>query len=234
METVDENMSYILKMQQTSDIGKIYQDASDMVFNSTKTESELIEYLASKIELFVNNEDKVAFIGFIKKQRIETEIEYPCLYKNIPTQHYSTLQKVKDWLFTRGLYYNNPKTNLLDVSITRDFTPEQQIELYKGLINNKFIPDSCDFNSFCYVFGDTIPKKDLTRLMWLSNKQLLRELLEMVMNPKIKKVDMEKAVPNFFTDEKGQPITLAKNKKIPSTDSDNLATLVEKIFFRKN
>ena len=61
-------------------------------------------------------------------------------------------------------------------------------------------------------------------LKWLKSKQLARELLT---HDKIKVnltiAEVERQTPNIFIDENNNPLTLAKNKAIPSIDSDNLS-----------
>ena len=61
-------------------------------------------------------------------------------------------------------------------------------------------------------------------LKWLKTKQLARELLT---HSKIKDsltvAEIERQAPTLFIDKNNNPLTLAKNKKIPSTDSDNLS-----------
>lgn len=59
-------------------------------------------------------------------------------------------------------------------------------------------------------------------IMWLKNKQLLRELLmhENIKKKGFKSVDVEKATPHYFVDKNSVPIKLANNKPEPSFDSD--------------
>jgi len=232
---MDEEMTdYIRKQQETSNIGEIYQIALDTVFNPVELGSKIISYLTTVIEQFANDEDKRELIDFLML-RIRIEIQNPCMYKGISTEHYTVIESVDKWLSTQRKYYQNPKIDLLDIAITWEFSVEQQKLLFEGLIKDKFISDSCNYNDFCYIFGNDnySDKKVIKRLMWIKNKQLLRELLEAVKNPNITKADMEKVVPNLFINKKGQPIELAKNKKVLNTDSDKIEELIRKIFPKK-
>jgi hypothetical protein len=61
-------------------------------------------------------------------------------------------------------------------------------------------------------------------LKWLKNKQLLRELMT---NEKIRGdysiAEIRRLTPKMFIDKEGNPLALAKNKVVPSIDSDKIS-----------
>lgn len=68
---------------------------------------------------------------------------------------------------------------------------------------------------------------DVKPIVWLKTKQLLREMLELwfaklLKEESLKKAKMEAICSQVFIDDKGEMIHLAKNKVVPSQDSDDL------------
>lgn len=95
-----------------------------------------------------------------------------------------------------------------------------------------FVAKDTDPVNFLYQMGctDERPEKVLP-IVWLKNKQLLREMLEgwftkLIAEDALKKVKMEAICSQVFVDEKGEMIHLSKSKEYPSKDSDNI-----KVFF---
>lgn len=231
-----EIIEYIRKQQETSDIGKIYENARDTVFSHAKSEEEILFYLTTEFEHFPNDEEKIRFIDFLVDW-IQKETKRPCMYKEIPSQHYSTIEKIKRWLTLQIQYYQNPDINFHG-AITREFSDEQQKKLYFELTKDypiKTVKESFmsgDYNDFCFVFGHSnySYEKRFKCLVWKKNKQLLRELLEAVKNKDIRPKKMEDVVPKLFVDESRQPFILAKNKKKESIESDFIRDIIKELF----
>jgi hypothetical protein len=105
--------------------------------------------------------------------------------------------------------------------------------LYDLLVKDAFIPKETDKDGFIWAFGGENGKYTDFKIVWLkNNKQLLRELVLPLMHQDIKvQADYERLVPLVFIDNKGNsnPITLAKNKPIPSLDSDKITAIHKKI-----
>lgn len=105
-------------------------------------------------------------------------------------------------------------------------------ELYAFLVKNNFISAATNENVFLYLLGCHYEcPAEIKLIQWRMNKQLLRELLELIFAPLIrtgslKKVEIERLCPLCFEKE-GKALCLAKPKKMESTDSDLL-----KSFFR--
>jgi hypothetical protein len=113
------------------------------------------------------------------------------------------------------------KTNLNDT---------QRSLLYDLLKKDKFIPDDTDRDGFIWAFGGKNDKYTDFKIKWLNNKQILRELVIPLEHPDIKiKADYERLVPLVFIDDKNNPITLAKNKPVPSLESDKIKEILKKI-----
>ena len=91
-----------------------------------------------------------------------------------------------------------------------------------------FVAKDTDPGNFLYQMGctDERPEK-IQSIVWLKNKQLLREMLEgwfakLIVEEVLKKVKMEAICSQVFVDEKGEMIHLPKSKNYPSGDSRNI------------
>lgn len=121
--------------------------------------------------------------------------------------------------------FTENKSRFLQTSLN-----EYQITLlFQLLMDNEFISNQTIIETFIWVMdgknGNTIGDK----IIWNKNKQLLRELLIPIKHPDIKQADFERLVPVFFRDKKNNPITLAKEKHVPSVDSDKIAEIHKKL-----
>lgn len=100
----------------------------------------------------------------------------------------------------------------------------------KFLKENEFVPEDTEPTDFLYQMGCSGDcPADVKPIVWLKNKQLLREMLELWFKPLLdeksfKKAKMEAICPNVFIDKKGESIALAKNKQVGQEDSDKLST----------
>lgn len=96
------------------------------------------------------------------------------------------------------------------------------------LKDNGFVEKSTDPMAFLWQMGCTDERPtDVKPTVWLKNKQLLREMLElwfakMLEDQSLKKVQMEAICSQVFIDKDGEMIHLAKNKATLSADSDDL------------
>lgn len=105
---------------------------------------------------------------------------------------------------------------------------EQGMCLYRFLIENYFIDATTDEASFLFLMGCTSKQPcELKKIIWIKNKQLLREMLEqlfirLIKNRSLRIADLKKLTPICFNNQKGKPIRLANRKRNPSTDSDDL------------
>lgn len=91
-----------------------------------------------------------------------------------------------------------------------------------------FVAPTTDPANFLYQMGatDELPS-ELAPLLWIKNKQLLREMLELwfgrlLAEGSLKKARLEAICSQVFVDDDGKMIHLAKNKAVPSVDSDEL------------
>lgn len=93
----------------------------------------------------------------------------------------------------------------------------------KGFVNN-----NTELDVFLYQMGCTDERPDKIRpIVWLKNKQLLREMLELwfdrlLQAQSLKKAKLEAICSQVFIDKQGNMIHLPKNKPYPSSDSDDL------------
>lgn len=105
--------------------------------------------------------------------------------------------------------------------------------LFAALIKDGFISTTTDSDSFLWGLGSTLTTPvNFTPIVWLKNKQLLRELLEPIVD--ISKADMARAVPLIFSNRAKTALYLAKNKPIPSKDSDKIKNMIATIYKANN
>ena len=153
--------------------------------------------------------------GFVIVDDIETSL-HPELHKEI-YESYIKLHPEESKTYLNNHEHFPPNIN-----------KEQGIVLYRFLVKDSFIDATTDESSFLYLMGCTSeqPMK-LKKIKWCKNKQLLREMLELLFTVLIKskslrKVDLERLTPYCFLDQDGKPLRLAKPKGISSIDNDNL------------
>lgn len=110
-------------------------------------------------------------------------------------------------------------------------TSDKLIELYDSLMGEQYVAEGTSKEEFLYYFGHVEYKPaELRRITWMankSNKQLLRELIMGMYRPmtdsgQLTKACLEKIVPSVFVDNKGEPVHLSKEKKVPSVESDRI------------
>ncbi|WP_430972642.1 hypothetical protein [Sunxiuqinia rutila] len=104
----------------------------------------------------------------------------------------------------------------------------QRSLLFELLVDGGFIPKDTDKDDFIWVFGGMNDNNLKSKITWLKNKQLLRELLTPLKPLDIKSAVYERFVPLVFINDKGNPNALAKNKPVPSSDSDLIAEIHKK------
>lgn len=111
-------------------------------------------------------------------------------------------------------------------------TTDKLLRIWDSLVSNNFIAAETSREEFLYYFGHVEYKPaELHPITWVvnkSNKQLLRELIigmykPMINSGMISKANIERIVPSVFADIKGEPILLAKEKKVLSLESDKIA-----------
>lgn len=99
------------------------------------------------------------------------------------------------------------------------------LEFLKG---GGFVAKDTDPGNFLYQTGCTDERPEKVQpIVWLKNKQLLREMLEgwfekLIAEEALKKVKMEAICSQVFVDEDGEMIHLPKPKDYPSSDSKNI------------
>jgi len=105
---------------------------------------------------------------------------------------------------------------------------EQGLDLYNFLVSKSFISAETDESSFLYLMGCTTEQpKELKLITWLCNKQLLREMLELlyktlIENKNLLKAKLEELTSHCFVGKKGNPYKLAKRKVRLSKESDDI------------
>ena len=109
--------------------------------------------------------------------------------------------------------------------INNKLTPKEKRELFVFLTDerNGYIDKSQHENDFLIFLGENVPNWKFNQILWLKNKQLLRELLQHIKTDDKKTTfsTIEENTPKWFRNTKGS-ISLAKNKTINDTDSDKI------------
>ena len=97
--------------------------------------------------------------------------------------------------------------------------------LHRNLIENKYISQDSDFESFKSIFHG-YSTSNFAPIKWLSNKQLLRELLTSLKYNDINIAEMQRLTPTLFIDKQNKPLDLAKNKHLETRESRQIQTFL--------
>ena len=165
-----------------------------------------------------NNEASKIIIGLYdklepKEKEIRQDVTFLTQYCMFDSDDYPTTKKLFLLNSIVCMYNDNLKhTREYFVEDNEQPTPPnmpQQItipnEVLEWLQENGFIEDAT-----------TMP------YTWLKTKQLARELLtHPIIKDSLTVAEVERQAPTIFN-KKGRPLNLAKNKRVPSIDSDNL------------
>lgn len=101
----------------------------------------------------------------------------------------------------------------------------------QSLKDGTFVPKETEPMNFLYQMGCTDERPDEVQpIVWLKNKELLREMLESwfksaIENETVKLAKLEAVCPQVFVDAKGEMNHLAKRKVVASIDSDKIAEI---------
>lgn len=104
-------------------------------------------------------------------------------------------------------------------------------KVFQQLVDNGFIAKDSDENSFLFIMGYSAETNgDVKQIVWLKTKQLAREFVSLrnekaIKSGQLKIATMEKLTEQLFLMD-GKPLKLAKNKPVPSLDSDLLEKIV--------
>lgn len=153
-------------------------------------------------------------------------------------------QNTKKWQFLKKVMLDKTDDNpefakVKEYYLRQHFPPhipyDDGRKIMEYLKKEEYIADNTDPESFMYLMGCTneLPS-DLRKIVWNSNKQLLRDLIMnafagLITSETYTKVSLAKIVPHVFVDKNGQDIVLAKNKKIPSTENEKMIEFIKKM-----
>ena len=107
-------------------------------------------------------------------------------------------------------------------------TVEQGLRVMQQLVEGAFISPTTDEASWLYLMGYSAAcPSSLRRVVWLKNVQLAQEMLRLRCRPAIDRGQLTVArltalAPLCFSHPDGEALRLAKNKEMPSVDSDRL------------
>lgn len=102
---------------------------------------------------------------------------------------------------------------------------------YEGLVRCGFIARGTEVDCWLYSMGYSAnPPASQKPIEWLKNKQLAREMLQLVFAPLIESKELTTAQIEGLTEsvfvKQGEPLKLAKPKPEPSLDSDKLKEII--------
>lgn len=104
-------------------------------------------------------------------------------------------------------------------------------KVFQQLVDNGFIAKDTDESSFLFVMGYSAETNgNVKQIVWLKTKQLAREFVKLknekaIESGQLKIAAMEKLTEQLFLMD-GKPLKLAKNKPVPSLESDLLEKIV--------
>lgn len=105
-------------------------------------------------------------------------------------------------------------------------TKDEGVTQYNFLTEHKYMKASLD--SWLFLMGFVTEQPNIVvPITWLTTKEQLRTMLflsfeKLISDKSIKKVDIEKLVPDCFINKDGKTMNLAKPKKENSIELDNL------------
>lgn len=104
-------------------------------------------------------------------------------------------------------------------------------KVFQQLVDNGFIAKDTDESSFLFIMGYSAETNgNVKQIVWLKTKQLAREFVRLknekaIESGQLKIAAMEKLTEQLFLKD-GKPLKLAKDKPVPSLDSDLLEKIV--------
>lgn len=104
-------------------------------------------------------------------------------------------------------------------------------KVFQQLVDNGFIAKDTDESSFLFVMGYAAGMNgDVKQIVWLKTKQLAREFVTLrnekaIESGQLKIATMEKLTEQLFLMD-GKPLKLAKNKAVPSWESESLKNIL--------
>ena len=104
-------------------------------------------------------------------------------------------------------------------------------KVFQQLVDNGFIAKDTDESSFLFVLGYAAGMNgDVKQIVWLKTKQLAREFVTLrnekaIESGQLKIATMEKLTEQLFLMD-GKPLKLAKNKAVPSWESESLKNIL--------
>lgn len=107
----------------------------------------------------------------------------------------------------------------------------QGAKVLQSLKDEGFVPKETEPMNFLYQMGCTDERPDKVQpIVWLKNKELLREMLESwfkiaLDNKAVKLAKLEAVCPQVFVDAKGEKMNLAKRKVVLSVDTDKITKI---------
>ena len=102
------------------------------------------------------------------------------------------------------------------------------VAILEHLKEKGFVEKNTEPKNFLWQMGCTEELPDKVKpIVWLKTKQLLREMLEqwfgrLLQEQSLNKAKIKSLCSQIFIDKQGDMIHLAKNKVVPSQDSDDL------------
>lgn len=84
--------------------------------------------------------------------------------------------------------------------LTTNLKKDSIKNLYGFLIKLKYISEFSDLDSFIWVFGGESKPENFIPVIWLPNRQLLRELLEQICN-EMSQTELKRLVPICFVQD---------------------------------
>lgn len=175
------------------------QEAFNEIADLTK---QNIESISICIDKFFDFTSDVKIVGF-DFSFIDFEYMIKELYAEIKNNPYGIKPKHKP-IFEKNTITSPPSP---PAKLIKSLTINKQNYLYSKLTEKSlFLPVGTDFDSFCFVFGNSPKPENFKPLKWLKNRQLLREIIITLKHPDITIPTSKYKLPPYFLDEKGNPI----------------------------
>lgn len=167
-----------------------------------------------------------AYGSFEEYEKSHTSSPRAKIVQNIINSIKPIQNQQKGFAGADGRYWT-PAPDPTPSKLIKSLTDNQQSFLFNKLTESGlFMPIETDYNSFCFVFGNSIKPDEFIPLQWLQNRQLLRELITELKHPDIEITKNKYTLPAFFIDKKNNSII-----ELPTNTpkGSNLSTKIQEI-----
>lgn len=122
------------------------------------------------------------------------------------------------------------------ILLIKNLKKNQQEFLYRQLTEKgTYLDEKTDYQSFCYVFGNSVKPDNFSPLKWMQNRQVLRILITELKHPDISITKSKYSLPPYFIDKNDKQLKELPNNKAHNDNifEDNILQITKKLRLHK-